>query len=98
MFVRIVKLSFHQKHIPPLLSIFEEKKKFISASKGGTLLALYQDKNNPDIVFTYSYWVKALDLENYRNADLFKDLWAKTNLFFNDKPFAWSAAKKVTLK
>ena len=54
MFVRIVKLSFHQKHIPTFLEIFEKKKQFIRASKGCTLLELYQDKNNPDIFFTYS--------------------------------------------
>jgi quinol monooxygenase YgiN len=98
MFVRIVKLSFHQKHIFTFLSIFEEKKKFIRASKGCTLLELYQDKNNPDIFFTYSYWDKESDLENYRNSDLFKDVWAKTKVFFNDKPLAWSVDKKVTLK
>jgi quinol monooxygenase YgiN len=76
----------------------KKKKKFIRASKGCTLLELYQDKNNPDIFFTYSYWNKESDLENYRNSDLFKDVWAKTKVFFNDKPLAWSVDKKVTLK
>ncbi|MFT5673230.1 MAG: hypothetical protein ACI9JT_001876, partial [Polaribacter sp.] len=38
------------------------------------------------------------DLENYRNTDLFKDVWAKTKVFFNDKPLAWSVDKKVTLQ
>ena len=56
MFVRIVKMSFHQEHIPTFLSIFEEKKEFIRASEGCNLLELYQDKNNPDLFFTYSYW------------------------------------------
>jgi heme-degrading monooxygenase HmoA len=98
MFVRIVKLSFHQKNIPTFLSIFEEKKKFIKDSKGCTLLELYQDKNNPDIFFTYSYWDQESDLENYKNTALFKDVWAKTKVFFNDKPLAWSVDKKVTLK
>jgi quinol monooxygenase YgiN len=98
MFVRIVKLSFHQKHIPAFLSIFEEKKECIRASKGCTLLELYQDKNNPDLFFTYSYWNEEQDLENYRNTDLFKDVWAKTKVFFNDKPLAWSVYKKVTLQ
>lgn len=98
MFVRIVKMSFHQKHIATFLSIFEEKKQFIRASEGCTLLELYQDKNNPDIFFTYSYWEKEQDLENYRNSDLFKDVWAKTKVFFNDKPLAWSVDKKVSLQ
>ena len=98
MFVRIVKLSFHQKYIPTFLEIFEKKKQFIRASKGCTLLELYQDKNNPDIFFTYSYWNKESDLENYRKSTLFKDVWAKTKVFFNDKPLAWSVDKKVSLQ
>lgn len=93
MFVRIVKLSFHQKHIPNFLEIFEKKKQFIRASKGCTLLELYQDKNNPDIFFTYSHWSKESDLENYRKSALFTDVWAKTKVFFNDKPLAWSVDK-----
>ena len=98
MFVRIVKLSFHQKHIPNFLEIFEKKKQLIRASKGCTLLELYQDKNNPDIFFTYSYWNKESDLENYRKSALFKDVWAKTKVFFNDKPLVWSVDKKVSLQ
>ena len=98
MFVRIVKMSFHQEHIATFLSIFEEKKQFIRASEGCNLLELYQDKNNPDLFFTYSYWNTAQDLENYRNSPLFKDVWAKTKALFNAKPEAWSVDKKVILK
>jgi quinol monooxygenase YgiN len=98
MFVRIVKMSFHQEHIPTFLSIFEEKKEFIRASEGCNLLELYQDKNNLDLFFTYSYWNTAQDLENYRNSALFKDVWAKTKALFNAKPEAWSVDKKVILK
>lgn len=98
MFVRIVKLSFHQEHIPTFLTIFKEKKELIRASKGCTLLELYQDKNNLDIFFTYSYWNQETDLEHYRNSALFKDVWAKTKVLFNDKPQAWSVDKKIILK
>ena len=78
--------------------MFEEKKALIRASKGCSLLELYQDKTNPEIFFTYSYWEKDKDLENYRNSALFKDVWAKTKVFFNDKPLAWSVDKKVSLQ
>jgi len=97
MFVRIVKLSFHQKHIEDFLSLFENKKSAIRASKGCTLLELYQDKNNPEIFFTYSYWEKEEDLENYKNSEFFKDLWPKIKIYFNDKPLAWSVDKKAIL-
>ena len=55
------------------------------------------DKTNPEIFFTYSYWENKQDLENYRNSELFKDVWAKTKVFFNDKPLAWSVDKRVSL-
>jgi quinol monooxygenase YgiN len=97
MFVRIVKMSFHQEHIVTFLSIFEEKKQFIRASEGCKLLELYQDSNNPELFFTYSYWDTTQDLENYKNTDLFKDVWAKTKALFNAKPEAWSVDKKISL-
>lgn len=98
MFVRIVKMSFHLKHIDAFLSMFNEKKERIRNSDGCNLLELYQDKTNPEIFFTYSYWENEQDLENYRNSDLFKTVWAKTKQYFNDKPLAWSLDKKASLK
>ena len=98
MFVRIVKMSFHSKHIEEFEKMFEEKKGFIKKSQGCKLLELYQDKNNPEIFFTYSYWEKEQDLENYRNSDLFKNVWARTKQYFNDKPLAWSVNKKASLQ
>ncbi|MCI2229630.1 antibiotic biosynthesis monooxygenase [Polaribacter sp. MSW13] len=98
MFVRIVKMSFHSKHIEEFSSIFEAKKEFIRASQGCNLLELYQDKNNPEIFFTYSYWENESDLENYKNSALFKDVWAKTKALFNNKPEAWSVDKKISLQ
>ncbi|MDA9339566.1 antibiotic biosynthesis monooxygenase [Polaribacter sp.] len=97
MFVRIVKMSFHSKHINEFQEIFSAKKSFIRASKGCTLLELYQDKKNPEIFFTYSYWEEEKDLEHYRNSELFKNVWAKTKVLFNDKPQAWSVHKNVSL-
>jgi autoinducer 2-degrading protein len=98
MFVRIVKMSFHAKHIEEFQEIFAKKKDFIRGSEGCQLLELYQDKNNPEIFFTYSYWENESDLENYRNSELFTTVWAKTKTFFNDKPQAWSVNKKTSLK
>ena len=58
---------------------------------------MYRDKTDSNIFFTYSYWENEQDLENYRNSDLFKDIWAKTKPMFNDKPVAWSVDKLVSL-
>jgi heme-degrading monooxygenase HmoA len=98
MFVRIVKLSFHEENIKSFLDNFELMKDKIRNAPGNRLLELYQDKNNKSIFFTYSYWETEQDLENYRNSELFYDVWNFTKKLFNDKPEAWSVDKLVTLK
>ncbi len=97
MFVRIVKLSFHQEHIPAFLENFEVMKEKIRNAPGNRLLELYQDKDNPDLFFTYSYWETEADLENYRRSELFQDVWSFTKKLFNAKPEAWSVNKLVSL-
>ena len=97
MFVRIVKLSFHQENIPAFLENFEEMKEKIRNAPGNRLLELYQDKNNPDVFFTYSYWETEEDLENYRTSELFDGIWSFTKKLFNAKPEAWSVDKLVSL-
>ncbi len=97
MFVRIVKMGFHNQHIDAFLINFNAKKEFIRNTNGCQLLELYRDKNDPTIFFTYSYWETEQDLENYRNSDLFKGVWAQTKILFNKKPEAWSVDKEMVL-
>ncbi|GAA4058638.1 antibiotic biosynthesis monooxygenase family protein [Flavobacterium chungnamense] len=97
MFVRIVKMSFHEENIPAFLENFELMKNHIRNSPGNRFLELYQDKNNPCIFFTYSYWETEDDLENYRKSALFDEVWTFTKKLFNDKPEAWSLDKLVSL-
>lgn len=98
MFVRIVKMGFHEKYIDTFLSNFNTNKKQIRNFKGCKFLELYRDKNNPNIFFTYSYWETENDLEQYRQSELFKNVWNKTKVLFNTKPEAWSVDKLETLK
>ncbi|HLV15194.1 MAG TPA: antibiotic biosynthesis monooxygenase family protein [Xanthomarina sp.] len=97
MFVRIVKLSFDEKHVPEFLANFDLNKEKIRNFKGCRLLELYRDKTNTNIFFTYSYWEAETDLEAYRHSDLFKAVWSKTKPLFNAKPEAWSVDKTVSL-
>ncbi|MBC5838117.1 putative quinol monooxygenase [Flavobacterium muglaense] len=97
MFVRIVKLSFHEDKIPDFLANFETIKDQIRAAPGNKLLELYQDQNNKSIFFTYSYWETETDLENYRNSAFFDEVWTFTKKLFNDKPQAWSVDKLASL-
>jgi len=97
MLVRIVKLSFKTENISSFEKVFEETKNQIREFDGCNLLELYQDKNNPNIFFTYSYWNNENDFENYRNSDFFKSVWSKTKVMFDAKPEAWSVSKKAIL-
>ena len=98
MFIRIVKMSFHKENIPVFLENFEIMKEKIRNATGNRFLELYQDKNNPSIFFTYSFWETEEDLENYRKSELFDGVWTFTKKLFNDKPEAWSVDKLVSLK
>ncbi|MCK7590645.1 antibiotic biosynthesis monooxygenase [Subsaxibacter sp. CAU 1640] len=98
MLVRIVKMSFEPSKIEKFLANFDAKKNHIRNFEGCEFLELYRDQQQTNIFFTYSYWDDATDLENYRQSDLFKDVWAETKILFNDKPEAWSVDKVVSLK
>ena len=98
MFIRIVKMSFHEENIPKFMENFNLIKEKIRNSPGNRYLELYQDKNNPCIFFTYSFWETEEDLENYRKSALFDDVWTFTKKLFNDKPEAWSVYKVVSLQ
>ena len=97
MFIRIVKMSFHEDKIPVFLEHFHTVKNNIRNFPGNNFLEVYQDKNNPSIIFTYSVWNDEADLEAYRTSELFTEVWAFTKQFFNAKPEAWSVDKLVTL-
>jgi quinol monooxygenase YgiN len=90
-------MSFDNSKIETFLKNFNSNKTKIRNFEGCRLLELYNDKNNSSIFFTYSYWESEKHLEAYRNSDLFKTVWAKTKVLFNDKPQAWSVDKIETL-
>ncbi|MDT0678739.1 putative quinol monooxygenase [Autumnicola musiva] len=93
MLIRIVKMGFAPENIDTFLNNFEENKLKIRGFEGCEFLELYRGKDNINQFFTYSYWKDEAALENYRHSDLFKDVWAKTKILFNEKPEAWSVDK-----
>ncbi len=97
MFVRIVKLTFKKENIASFEQIFEDSKKLIRNVEGCTFLELLQDKDQPNIFFTYSYWQSEENLDNYRNSALFKNIWGQTKALFAERAEAWSVDKKITL-
>src|SRR5690606_8380115 len=98
MFIRIVKMSFHEDKIADYLANFHEVKDKIRHFEGNTCLELYQDKHNKSVIFTYSMWESEENLKNYRHSDLFKEDRGYNITLSNDKPQAWSVDKLVTLE
>ncbi len=90
MIKRFVKMTFKPEHIQEFKIIFNSNKELIAAVEGCTHVELLQDVNNPCIFFTYSLWQHTDYIEQYRHSDLFKGVWAKTKVLFDDKPEAWS--------
>lgn len=98
MFVRIVKLTLQEDKTEAFLANFEEIKHQIRNFEGNEFLELYQDKQDPRIFFTYSYWKNEAALENYRKSAFFNQVWTYTKTLFADKPEAWSVNKLATLE
>ena len=90
-------MKFKAEHCDAFEANFEDKKESIRAFPGCRRLELLQDKDNPTVYFTYSYWNETEDLENYRNSDLFKGVWAYTKTLFDAKPEAWSVKQREVL-
>jgi quinol monooxygenase YgiN len=93
MIVRIVKLTFKKENIASFEQLFEETREPIGGFTGCTFLELYQDRENPSIFFTYSFWESEEDLENYRKSDFFKVVWGQTKKLFAKKAEAWSVIR-----
>lgn len=97
MLIRIVKLSIQPEKLSDFLETFTQVKEKIRNFPGNTFLELYQDKNNPSIVFTYSLWKEEQDLENYRHSEVFHGIWSVIKPMFNAAPEAWSVDKLISL-
>lgn len=88
--IRIVKMKFRPEEIEKFKSIFRSKKGFIAAMPGCRGVELLQDIHDPCLFMTYSIWDGPEFLENYRQSDLFNEVWAQTKVLFVEKPNAWS--------
>jgi quinol monooxygenase YgiN len=97
MIVRIVQMSFEEKHVDSFLQLFNERKSLIRHFEGCNHLELWQDAHQPNIFFTYSIWQSEQHLNHYRFSELFKDTWSKTKALFTDKPQAWSVNQKMVV-
>lgn len=90
MIIRVVKMVFRLEEVEAFKILFEERKSLIRNFEGCTHLELWQDKNQPHLFITYSWWDSEAHLNAYRNSHFFDDTWALTKQKFAAKPEAWT--------
>lgn len=94
MILRLVKMEFMSKNTSEFLTYFESINHKIKQMPGLVNLKLYQDVNNPNIIFTHSTWLNEEALENYKKSKLFGEVWPKTKKLFASEAVAWSLILK----
>jgi quinol monooxygenase YgiN len=90
MIVRIVRMTFDAKDIATFKSHFATSYPLIRNFEGCENLQLFEDKDQPNVMITYSYWRGQEHLDNYRKSDVFKSTWAKVKPLFIAAPQAFS--------
>jgi len=90
MLIRMVRMTFQEDKVSLFLENFHQNKHLIRHFEGCKHLELLQDLNAPHIFMTYSYWDSEEHLNNYRDSELFKGVWAFTKALFADKAQAFS--------
>lgn len=97
MLIRVVRMSFIEEKVGAFLENFEANKEKIRNFPGCHHLELWQDETQQNIFTTYSHWESEDALNQYRDSELFKSVWAVTKPLFAGKPFAFSSKKIVAL-
>ena len=96
--IRIVKMTFEASKVEPFRELFDRNKERIRGFDGCKFLELYQDRDNKNVFFTYSYWKDGVALEKYRHSALFEEVWRDTKKMFSARPEAWSVDRLWTGK
>jgi heme-degrading monooxygenase HmoA len=87
-------MEFTKEQTVVFLAYFDSIKSRISEMPGLVNLRLYQDVNDPNVVFTHSTWLNKDYLESYKKSKLFGEIWPKTKLLFASDAVAWSLTLK----
>ena len=90
MIVRIVKMIFKDELTESFINYFENYKNQIRNFEGCQYLQILRDVDDPNIIFSYSYWNSESSLLSYRNSELFKEIWSETKKKFKHPAEAWT--------
>jgi heme-degrading monooxygenase HmoA len=86
-------MTFDVEKVDVFLQHFNANKLKIREFPGCLHLELWQDQVGKNIFITYSWWENEEALNNYRDSELFKIVWANTKVLFSEKPQAYSSKK-----
>ena len=86
-------MNFVPDKVDDFLQLFERVKHKVRHFEGCLHLELMKDTKDPYIFSTFSIWLSEEHLENYRNSNLFKEVWAENKTYFAEKPAAFSLIK-----
>ncbi len=90
MIYRVVKLHFQTEKIQDFLGLFDQVVSKVNKQPGCIEMYMTQDINNPEIFITHSKWESEIDLNNYRDSELFLNIWPTIKPWFEKKAEAWS--------
>jgi len=94
MIVRLVKMTFSSEGANKFDQLFEKYHQQIRHFPGCLHLQLLKAGC---VYFTYSHWENAQCLDNYRNSELFEEVWPATKLLFEKPAEAWSTEQVYLL-
>jgi autoinducer 2-degrading protein len=92
MIVRIVKLTFEAEKTDTFLTFFETIKHDVNNFPGCLGMKLLRDKENPNIIFTYSHWSDEASLNSYRLSGKFSEIWPTIKPWFAARAEAWTTS------
>jgi quinol monooxygenase YgiN len=90
-------MTFQNDGTAEFLRIFDQYQSRIRGAEGCTSLALLRDTSDARVFFTYSLWEKAEYIDQYRQSEVFGEVWPRVKTLFAEPAQAWSVESIVTL-
>lgn len=98
MIIRIVRMHFTEAGVEEFLEIFNRHKEAIRHFPGCTHLRLLTDREDSRCYTTLSYWDSEQDLNNYRNSELFNNVWGRVKTLFSERSQAFSLENFIEVR
>jgi quinol monooxygenase YgiN len=86
-------MTFKSESVDEFSENFNRNKESIRNFDGCLHLELWQDENQKNIFLTHSHWESEYHLNQYRDSELFKNVWSFTKKLFSERPIAFSSRK-----